>query len=104
MFAKPKWFKSNSLSAMPMPSSIKGWAFYGICLAGIAIPTLLLIARGQIFPETIIWLGFSLLAFFLEIRGLKRDMSEQEARRNMYRIDDTNSEPVETDQYELTIQ
>jgi len=103
MFVQPEWFKNSSLSAMPGPQTVKGWAFYAICLVGIIGPTLLLLARQQIFPEAAIWLAFSLGAFFLEIRGVKKELREKEARRNMFFIDDTNQSPVKTDQYELEI-
>ena len=103
MFAKPEWFHSSSLSALPGPRTAKGWAFYAICLAGIFGPAVMLISRQQIFPEAVIWLAFSLLAFFLEMRGLNRDLREREARRNMYHIDDANQPTVQTDQYELEI-
>lgn len=104
MFANPEWFRGTSLGAIPAPRSVKGWAFYAICFAGILGPAILLVARQQIFPEAAIWLAISLLAFYLEVRGLKRDLRESEARSNMYFIDDASNEVVETDQYELKIQ
>ena len=103
MFAKPDWFHSSSLSALPGPRTVRGWAFYAICFAGIIGPAVLLILRQQIFPEAVIWLAFSLLAFFLEMRGLSRDLREREARRDMYRIDEATQPSVQTDQYELEI-
>jgi hypothetical protein len=101
MFAKPEWFHSSSQSVLPGPRNNRGWAFYAICLAGVMLPALLLIARQQIFPEAAIWVAVSSLAFWLEIHGLKRNLKEREARRNMYYIDERGQSPVCTERYEL---
>ena len=103
MFANPQWFNGQSVKKLPGPQSARGWAFYAACMAAMIGPAVLLIARGQIFPEATIWLGIASLAFWLEMRGLRRDLRQEQALRDMYVIDENNADPAETGQYELQI-
>ncbi len=103
MFASNEWFHTSSLNLLPGPKSYKGWAFYLICLAGIVIPTIALVARQQIFPEALIWIVVSVGAFLLEMRGLRKELRQQLAVQNMHYINDPNTAVVETDRYELQI-
>ena len=101
MFVKPEWFHGSSLSVLPGPRLLQGWAFYALCLLGIVVPTLGLVARNQILPEALIWLLFSTGACWLEFRNLNRQLREQKARRQLLVIDESAAATIQTGHYEL---
>ncbi len=102
MFGKPSWFRENSRLAIPLPVVRAGWRYYGGWLAAILVPTLMLVWRGQVFPEAMIWIGVSAGAFLLEIRRLQNELRQRSALARMHHIDDAAG-PVETESWLLEI-
>lgn len=103
MFGNANWFRSESRSVAPAPTAIKGWAYYGIWLSAIFIPTGLLLLRTQI-PEALIWTGIATSVLLLDLRRLRKDIRQREAIGRMHFIDD-NGQPAqaETNKYVLEI-
>jgi len=106
MFAKPEWFDEAAESRWPKPANLKGWTFYAVAMVAVIAPAALLVMRGQIFPETLIWLAFALTALYLESRSVSRLLfrrREAKARRDLYHIHDEDDSPQEVtgEQYRL---
>ena len=104
MFAKREWFKQSACGQGVCPVSSRGWLFLAMAGAAIIVPTIALGAFGKIVPEAIIWLAFSSLVFYGEMRGLRRQV-QAERDRNLLFIggEDKESPEVATRNFDLKL-
>ncbi len=102
MFGKTDWFRQDSTSLAPGPVARQGWLYYGMWLVVIAVPTALLVMRGQ-FPESAVWAAVAGGGFMLDLRRLRLDLRHQAAISRLHFVGDDQPPAVETGKYRLEI-
>lgn len=102
MFGKTEWFQPETHGVAPAPRSVRGWLYYGLWLAVIAVPAVLLVSRGQL-PECAIWAAISGGVCMLDLRRLRSELRQQDAISRMHFIADEEPRPIETENYRLEI-
>lgn len=94
MFGKPEWFQQTTCCRAVTPVVGKGWLYLAGLGAFIILPTTALALTGRVFPEAVIWLAASSVAFLWEVRDIRRQL--QAARdRNLFYIRDEEQESPE---------
>lgn len=94
MFGNPEWFKLTTCCQGVSPVNHKGWAYLAAWAMFIILPIVGLASLGKGVPEGPIWLAFSGLAFYWDLREMRRRLKAVHDR-NLFYIGDEQEASAE---------
>jgi hypothetical protein len=106
MFGKTTWFREKKVGWGVRPATWQGWAYSAAWMLVVTAPFLFLLLVMHRTPEAAIWMGVSLVAMFLDVRSIARQIRAEVRRKedeNILYIGDDDAGEVQTRNYKLQL-
>jgi hypothetical protein len=103
MFGKAEWFKQTDCCNFVYPVSTSGWRYLAVWSAAAALPAAGLALIGKTFPEALVWAAAATLAFWWDVRDIRRQLRIAHERTLPFIGDEDESSDLATRQFDMKL-
>lgn len=102
MFGNADWFEAGSRPLGLRPKGLPGKIYLATWGIVLALPTLILAARGQ-WLETLVWLAFVTAVSLFDLKDLRKQRRQQASYDDLIYIGENGADQASTEKYDLNV-